>query len=351
MKQWSSLRIAVVFAGCFLGAGYVSGQEIWQFFASYGLGGIPGIFLAVLLMTVLGIIIMLCAKRCKIVEMDRLMIPWKIPALRTFCVAETSVLLFVNIALMVAGCGALLHQLFDIPTALGTLAMCILSVLVASLGLRGIANVYSALTPLIVLITLCVVFAALSRYGFGTVVPSEVKNPMMPFWWIGSLLFMSYNVFGAVPVFAPVGIEVQEEKKVRRGVICGGIALLVIALGSFTAMFTYLPCTKEELPMVALATKLHPMLGYVYGLLLLLAMFGVSISSIVALQIYGEERIPKLRKHKTAVLISIAVLAFCGSFVGFSGILGKVFPIFGYGGLFFLCGLVVRFVHSKKTVS
>ena len=32
MKRISLLRLGVVFAGCFLGAGYVSGQELWQFF-------------------------------------------------------------------------------------------------------------------------------------------------------------------------------------------------------------------------------------------------------------------------------------------------------------------------------
>lgn len=348
MKEWSSLRIAMVFAGCFLGAGYVSGQEIRQYFAAYGKSGISGIIMAVILLTVLGIITMLAAKRCSIIEMDRLMVPWKIPPIRAFCAVETSLLLFVNIALMLAGCGALLNQLFGIPTALGTLAMCILSVLVAALGLRGIAGVYSALTPLVVLMTVDIAIAAISKYGFGTIVPSETQNAMLPFWWIGSLLFVSYNMFGAVPVYAPVGIQVKEEKTVYRGVILGGVALLIIALGSFTAMFTYPSCTKEELPMVALATSLHPLLGYAYGLLLLLAMFGVSISSIVALQLYGEERIPKLHKHKKAVICGIAVLAFGASFVGFSGLIGKVFPIFGYGGLLFLCGLVVRFLHTKK---
>ena len=36
MKKIGSLKLGLSFAGCFLGAGYVSGQELWQFFGSFG---------------------------------------------------------------------------------------------------------------------------------------------------------------------------------------------------------------------------------------------------------------------------------------------------------------------------
>ena len=42
MKKMNPIRLAVVFSGCLLGAGYVSGQEIWQFFGSYGLNPAAG---------------------------------------------------------------------------------------------------------------------------------------------------------------------------------------------------------------------------------------------------------------------------------------------------------------------
>ena len=38
MKTISPLRLGLTFAGSFLGAGYVSGQEIWQFFGRFGIG-------------------------------------------------------------------------------------------------------------------------------------------------------------------------------------------------------------------------------------------------------------------------------------------------------------------------
>ena len=47
MKKINSLSLCLTFAGCFLGAGYVSGQELWQFFGAYGIGGIAGFIVAI----------------------------------------------------------------------------------------------------------------------------------------------------------------------------------------------------------------------------------------------------------------------------------------------------------------
>jgi|GEM_PF-4829672 len=41
-QKIGTLRLALTFAGCFLGAGYVSGQELWQYFGAFGARGFWG---------------------------------------------------------------------------------------------------------------------------------------------------------------------------------------------------------------------------------------------------------------------------------------------------------------------
>jgi len=36
MKQLSAAQLALSYTGVFLGAGFVSGQELWQFFSCFG---------------------------------------------------------------------------------------------------------------------------------------------------------------------------------------------------------------------------------------------------------------------------------------------------------------------------
>ena len=54
MKQLTPVKFALTFAGCFLGAGYVSGQELWQFFGVFGRGGLLGLALAMIHRVVFG---------------------------------------------------------------------------------------------------------------------------------------------------------------------------------------------------------------------------------------------------------------------------------------------------------
>ena len=36
MKQIKTFSLAFTYVGCFLGAGFISGQELWQFFGAFG---------------------------------------------------------------------------------------------------------------------------------------------------------------------------------------------------------------------------------------------------------------------------------------------------------------------------
>lgn len=69
-KKWNAGSIGLTFAGSFLGAGYVSGQELWQFFGSFGGGGLLGVLAAMALLAVFGLALMYIISRTGIAEMD-----------------------------------------------------------------------------------------------------------------------------------------------------------------------------------------------------------------------------------------------------------------------------------------
>ena len=108
-KKWNAGSIGLTFAGSFLGAGYVSGQELWQFFGSFGGGGLLGVLAALALLAVFGLALMYIISRTGIAEMDAVLVPWKRLAwLRKLSSALQLILLFGVIAIMYAGGGALL---------------------------------------------------------------------------------------------------------------------------------------------------------------------------------------------------------------------------------------------------
>ena len=63
MDELKSRQLGLIFTGSFLGAGFVSGQEIMQFFGVFGKMGVVGMFLSVALFGVFGYIFMDLVKR------------------------------------------------------------------------------------------------------------------------------------------------------------------------------------------------------------------------------------------------------------------------------------------------
>lgn len=71
MKKISASAMCFTFTGCFLGAGYVSGQELYQFFGAFGAAGIVGLFIAVALLGVFNVMLVSIVKSTGDTRIDR----------------------------------------------------------------------------------------------------------------------------------------------------------------------------------------------------------------------------------------------------------------------------------------
>ena len=93
------LQIATAFAGSFLGAGFVSGQELLQFFAQFGSWGFAGMAVAVALFFAMGSLVMLVARRTNCIEFDKIIVRRENRPLRLFFQAVILFFLFGVVAL------------------------------------------------------------------------------------------------------------------------------------------------------------------------------------------------------------------------------------------------------------
>ncbi len=351
MKQLTPIRLAFVFAGCFLGAGYVSGQELWQFFGAYGLGGYFGILLAIFLLFAYGILILRLAQITDATEMDRMVIPWNAPLLRKLLGVLNVVFLFGVAAIMNAGIGALLQQLFDLPYVLGSFVFGVLVLLVAIFGLQGVVSAFSFSVPLLVVVTLFFGLVAVWQNDF-TAVVWEVKsgeNGMLGNWVMGAVNFACYNVFGIIGLMVPFAGFIPDKKTIYRGVSLGSVGLLLIALSVLICLSFTPAAAAEELPMLVLAGQFGAFPSYLYALLLALAMFGTSLSSLVSMTDFLSRKFRAVQRRGKLSLAFFSALAFLASLYGFGDLIGVLYPIFGYCSAIFLVLMLVQFVQLKKS--
>ena len=351
MKKTGAVTLSFTYVGCFLGAGFLSGQELWQFFGSFGIWGYLGFILATALFVFFGIVLMRLTQMTGWHELDRILVPWDhLLWLRKLSGLIASAFLFGIVVVMSAGVGALGKQLFAIPSWIGSAAFSIIVCLIALFGVTGMINAFSALIPILVIATMLFAVGAWKNFDTGHIlhIRRTNENPLMPNWFIAALTFVAYNLMGSIGIMMPVGKLFTKKKTVLQGIALSGVELLIVAASVLTSVATLPEAAAAQLPMVAVGSKLAPFLGSCYGVLLLLGMFCNALASLVGLMTHMSQRITVVKKHyKGVLLVMIAVIWSCSLF-GFADIIGVVFPLFGYASTVFLITMVIHFVQCKK---
>lgn len=218
MKKIGALNLGLAFAGCFLGAGYVSGQELWQFFGSFGLNGAVGLAIAMAMLFGVGVLMLDLNRISGIADIDKLVVRWNIPILCAAVTVLELLFLFGVCTIMSAGSGALLNQLFGIPTALGSAALAALVAFVSLAGLGGMVAAFSATVPVLAVVTLVFGIISVSQNGVQFAQPAAAgSNPLMGSWVVAALSFACYNTFGNIAMISPLG----EFMKSKKAAVCG----------------------------------------------------------------------------------------------------------------------------------
>ena len=100
--------------------------------------------------------------------------------------------------------------------------------------------------------------------------------------------------------------------------------------------------------MLYIAETISPIIKYVYALLLLLAMSGASLASLIPTVTYFCEKSKFAEKHGAPVIFSLSAVAFLLSCFGFADLVGTVFSVFGYVSLVAMAGITRHFFVLKK---
>ena len=340
--------MGLAFAGCFLGAGYVSGQELWQFFGSFGKNGVFGLLLAVALLLAVGVMMILLGRMTRAEEISKLIVCWDIPLLRGAVTLLELLFLFGVGTIMSAGVGALLGQLVGLPQWIGSGLFAAAVALVSLAGFSGMVSAFSATVPVLAAVTL--VFGVWSLANSGINIPKAHSggSALLGSWPVAAVSFACYNLFGSIAMIAPLGKFVKSKRAAAGGIAIGAALLLVIAASVLISVSASPSVTAAELPMLALAQAKGRAFGYVYGVLLLLAMFGTGLSSLVAFVGMLGAAFPTVCKNRAGFTAVCALCMFGGSLFGFGDLIGVVYPIFGYCSSVFIVLMAVHYLKLKR---
>lgn len=348
MKQLSAFQLSFTFVGIFLGAGFVSGQEIWQFFACFGPFGFLGFLVAIALFYLVHSSLIRLVRATGTENISHLLTLGDRPKLRAAVNAMQYLFLFGVVVIMTAGAAAILTELLGLNLAPASVLITAIILLLALLGLQGLVTAFSLLVPVIAACAVVIALLILVKTGITPAPAVGSVSRLLPNWGISALTYTAYNLLGTVTIMVPFAPLIRDEKTLRRG-LGGGAVLLTLMAWSMIAALVVLPAAgSHELPMNIMAADVHPAFACVYGILMLLAMIVSALGCLVALQAQLELEWPRLVSHHKLSLALILAVSCVSSLLGFGALIGVVYPIFGYVSIpFFVC-LLINWRREKK---
>ncbi len=349
MNKLNKLNLAFAFTGSFIGAGFVSGQELWQFFASFGVLGYIGFAFAIALLSLISYILLCFSYKSGIVEIDRVIFPNGSKALRaTVSAIEISFLIGIYI-IMASGAGALVSQMFEINFLkfVSSIAFCIIVTIIAMKGTEGAVSLFSKLVPALTVVTILISIIALAVFGVKVPIKAVEGNPLINNPLIAAITFVSYNFFCAIGVIANIGKMVNTKKTMLWGTVIGGIILFVIGFGIMLALSTTPVSFREELPMLYLTKQLGTPFMYLYAILLIGSMMGAALAVFIPVIDYFL-RFEKIKSHKNLFIWLLSSLTAVFSIFGFSDLVGIIYPIYGYIAIAAIVMIIINYVQIKK---
>ena len=345
--------LAFTWIGCFLGAGFVSGQEIGQFFNHFGLLGFVGQIVAIGLLALLCGVVFRLSQKTGLDQVHQIAVPVENQFLRGLAGLISVTYMYSIYIVMCAGAGTMLEQLtgsYGLRLVCSGL-FCGAVTLVAIRGMGGAVQVFSRIMPVLVVLSLLVVACALLTYGRVGLhfQHADTPNPLVNQWAEAAVTFVSYNFLSGLGTLSSLGTMVRSRTDIYVGVILGGIVLLVVSLGIHCAMAALPVCMDAELPMLYLAGELSPILEGLYAIVIFLGMFGASISVFVPVPRYLL-RFPKFEGRTVLLPVVLSVLAFVLSQAGFSDLIGTLYPIYGFVGFAYIAGILIHawMIHRKN---
>ena len=344
-QKIGTLRLALTFAGCFLGAGYVSGQELWQYFGAFGARGLLGLVLAVALLGGTGVLLLRLSARTGIETMDALIVRADIPWLRTVVGVLTAVLLFGVVCIMAAGIGALGEQMLGLPVWLGAAIACVLIAAAAYFGLGGMVSVFTVAVPCMIVAALVIAGIRLHRTGLtAAAFAAGDTNPMLGNWATSAVNYAAYNFFATVGILAPLTRHLKKPGTAVWGTVLGCVLLLAVYMGLAYLGATVSAQYTSEIGRAQLVMAIVEALMGKTGMII----FGISVSSLVAVLTYAGQKSARLAGHRTALLLVLTAAAFAGSLFGFGDLIGTVYPVYGYLGMAAMLLVAEHAVHARR---
>lgn len=348
------IKLAGAYTAFCAGSGFATGQEIMQFFTSFGLGGILAVGIAFVLFSMIASKTMYDGYQAAAEETDAEL--WQ-----RYCGGRFGKFLqyftffqfYGMFVVIIGGAGALLQQNFGIPNMAGRILLLIICFFAVNIKMDKFINTIGMIGPFIIVFIVLVggisIFHAENTLmDAKDIIPALNLQRSCANWFLTGVLYVGYTVIPLIPFLSRLARSASGRKEaVQIGVLGSAFLCLCIMVMNLSFLTNIGKVQGQEIPMLVLAKNIHPVMALLFTASMTLGVFSVSTSMLrmTCVKVFREGTV------KYRVLAGIlAAAAFILSILPFSKLVGLFYPAFGYIGIFAMFYVMVRLFKTKKKV-
>ena len=206
----SIIRIAGAYVAWVMGSGFATGQEILQFFTSFGYKSFALIALNLVGFLLIGPMILEAGQAHNRIEGHSHFQYFCGKKLGTFYDWFLPLSMFAGMVILISGAGATLEEYYGLNHYVGALIMAAAALIAYIVGFQRFVKVVSFIGPTIIVFMLIVGIVTVVRDHEGLTVVNEYTQQMeakqpVPWAWLSGLLYISYNLCGGSKYYTALG--------------------------------------------------------------------------------------------------------------------------------------------------
>ena len=345
------LSVAFAYVGVIVGAGLASGQDLLQYFLSFGAKGLIGIVALGVLNVIFGVVALQLGSYFRSDNHDEVFERITHPVLRRVIDVVLIFSAFTMGFVMLAGAGANLQQQFGVPTWAGSLLCALLVILTAFLDFDRIMNVIGVFTPIIMIaIAVLAIYSLVTPHAGIAELNAAARNvtPALPNLWLATINYFALCVVGGIAMAFVLGGSILRIGEARRAGRIGGV-LIALVLGA-DALALYLNVDRiwdVNVPALAIARSIHPIFAFGYTLVIFALIYNTAFSLFYSTaRRFSGGSTSRMR----LVLIGVVAAGYAASFMGFKKLIGVMYPVIGWLGVVLLIILAVGWLRERSAV-
>jgi uncharacterized membrane protein YkvI len=349
-ERTSVLRV-LTYAGAIIafliGSGFATGQEILQYFTSYGYWGVFGTGLLVLaLMTYVAVEFFTVGQAKKYERPSMIFHYYCGKYLGTFFDFFSIIFVFLSFTVMVAGAGAVFEEHYGLSKYIGGIGLAVAVGISVWFGLKSLVDVIGKIGPLIVVIAIALGIVGIMQNPAGiaegnNLLPQLDLTQASNNWFMSGLSYVGFCMLWLAAFLTALGKTARSRKEAASGGLVGAIAFsvacIIVGLG-LLANITRVGGT--EIPMLVLASDVNVLLAAGISVMILA---GIYTTAVPLLWTVSSRFCPDKTPRFKYLTIALAILGtIIGLVLPFSQMVNIVYVINGYVGILLLVLMLAK---------